>query len=58
MRLPAGKTVHVLAWRRDELIDTYITLDGSPTTQVKLSLKKAMPTCLTEWLQATQKNIN
>jgi predicted metalloprotease with PDZ domain len=58
MRLPAGETVHALAWRRDELIDTYITLDGSPTTQVKLSLKKAMPTCLTEWLQATQKNIN
>ncbi len=52
-RLPAGKTVHVLAWRRDELIDTHITLDDSPTTQVKLSLKKVMPGCLTEWLKIT-----
>ncbi|MEN9912294.1 MAG: hypothetical protein RI956_738 [Pseudomonadota bacterium] len=52
-RLPAGKAVHALAWRRDELIDTHITLDDSPTTQVKLNLKEAMPTCLTEWLKIT-----
>jgi predicted metalloprotease with PDZ domain len=40
-RLPAGVTVPVLAWRRDELVDTVITLDAAPKTQVKLAIKRA-----------------
>jgi predicted metalloprotease with PDZ domain len=39
-RLPAGTTVPALAWRRDELIDTVITLDAAPKTLVKLSVKQ------------------
>jgi predicted metalloprotease with PDZ domain len=38
-RLPAGVTVPVLAWRRDELVDTVITLDAAPKMQVKLAIK-------------------
>jgi predicted metalloprotease with PDZ domain len=36
-RLPAGYGVPALAWRRDELITTIITLDAAPKTLVKLS---------------------
>jgi predicted metalloprotease with PDZ domain len=40
-RLPAGATVPTLAWRRDELVNTVITLDAAPKTLVKLSTKLA-----------------
>jgi predicted metalloprotease with PDZ domain len=40
-RLPAGCTIPALAWRRDELIDTHITLDKAPNTLVKLTVKCA-----------------
>ncbi len=36
-RLPAGAAVPALAWRRDELVNTVITLDAAPKTLVKLS---------------------
>jgi predicted metalloprotease with PDZ domain len=39
-RLPASATVPALAWRRDELVDTVITLDAAPKTQVKLAIKR------------------
>ena len=39
-RLPAGAALRALAWRRDELIDTVITLDTAPQTRVKLSIKR------------------
>lgn len=38
-RLPAGAAVPALAWRRDELVNTVITLDAAPKTLVKLSTK-------------------
>ncbi len=40
-RIPAGATVPVLAWRRDELVSTAITLDAAPNTQIKLAIKQA-----------------
>ncbi len=40
-RLPAGATVPALAWRRDELVNTVITLDAAPKTQVTLAAKRA-----------------
>jgi predicted metalloprotease with PDZ domain len=51
-RLPVGTRVRALAWRRDELIDTVITLDAAPKTQVKLSAKQFTP-ALRQWLVGT-----
>lgn len=39
-RCPAGSTLRVLAWRRDELIESQLTLDAAPKTQVSLQVKK------------------
>lgn len=48
-RYPAGAPLRVLAWRRDELVDTQIILDAAPQSQVRLTVKKPSA-ALAAWL--------
>jgi predicted metalloprotease with PDZ domain len=40
-RLPVGKPVAALAWRRDELVEAVITPAAAPNTLVSLAAKRA-----------------